>query len=108
MKAYTDLDQSRKLAEFLPSESADMYYNLGESILPNVIYGGHNDFKCYLSCWSLAALMDVLERGALFKTPKGWACQTYVEYEAITGNFHSNPVDACVEMILELHKQKDK
>ena len=26
MKAYTDLEQSRKLAEILPIESADMYY----------------------------------------------------------------------------------
>jgi len=52
--------------------------------------------------------MDILDRGALFKTPKGWVCQTYVEYKAINSNYHSNPVDACVEMILELHKQKDK
>lgn len=26
MKAYTDLEQSKKLAEILPIESADMYY----------------------------------------------------------------------------------
>lgn len=26
MKSYTDLEQSQKLAEILPAESADMYY----------------------------------------------------------------------------------
>ena len=26
MKAYTDIEQSKKLAEILPVESADMYY----------------------------------------------------------------------------------
>jgi hypothetical protein len=26
MKSYTDIEQSKKLAEFLPIESADMYY----------------------------------------------------------------------------------
>lgn len=46
------------------------------------------------------------DKNLLFKTPKGWAYQTYIEYEAITSNFHSNPVDACVEIILELNKQK--
>ena len=106
MKSYTDLEQAKKLAEFLPIESADMYYNLGESILPNVIYGGHNDFKCYLPCWSLASLMDVLERGILFKTPQGWACQTYIEYKAITSDYYNNPIDTCVVMIEKLHKQK--
>lgn len=27
IKAYTDIEQSRKLAEILPIESADMYYS---------------------------------------------------------------------------------
>jgi hypothetical protein len=116
MKAYTDLEQSRKLAVFLPLESADMVWI---SIEDDESFDGAYEVLpkgCSLvaiddnaiPCWSLAALMDVLDRGALFKTPKGWACQTYVEYKAINSNYHSNPVDACVEMILELHKQKDK
>lgn len=32
MKAYTDLDQSKKLAEILPSESADAFYPWRELI----------------------------------------------------------------------------
>ena len=103
MKSYTDLEQSKKLAEFLPLESADMHY-MHTHI--DIISLGKPYKETDVPAWSLAALMDVLERGALFNTPKGWACQTYVEYEAITGNFHSNPVDACYEMILKLHEQK--
>ena len=113
MKSYTDLSQSKKLAEFLPLESADMrignyvgksgkvdgtnvhYYLKGESFgAPEIIYA-----------WSLTALMDVLDRGALFKTPKGWACQTYIEYKAITSDYYNNPIDACVAMIENLHEQ---
>jgi len=116
IKSYTSLEQAKKLAEILPPESADMEYMFlkkdGSKVsnVPFVKDGFEEPECCYsfIPCWSLAVLMDVLDRGALFKTPKGWAYQTYVEYEAITGNFHSNPVDACVEMILELHKQKDK
>lgn len=32
MKSYTDIEQSKKLAEFLPIGSADMYYWCGEQI----------------------------------------------------------------------------
>ena len=114
MKSFTDLNQSKKLAEILPIESADMrignyvgksgrvdgtnihYYTKGESFgAPEIVYA-----------WSLTALMDVLDRGAVFKTPKGWACQTYIEYKAITSDYYSNPIDACVAMIDRLHEQK--
>ena len=113
MKGFTDLDQSRKLEEILPIESADMYWDYDYSIYTGeykyypMVMDDQFDDVC-IPCWSLTALMDVLDRGAVFKTPKGWACQYYVEYKAITSNFHSNPVDACVEIILEIHKQKDK
>ncbi len=40
MKAFTDVEQSKKLAEILPIESADMYFNDNEP------------------CWSLAALLE--------------------------------------------------
>ena len=30
MKAYTDLEQSKKLAEILPIESADAFYDMAE------------------------------------------------------------------------------
>lgn len=114
MKSFTDLPQSKKLAKFLPPESADMVWI---SIEDDESFEGAYEALpkgCSLvaidddttPCWSLTALMDVLDRGALFKTPKGWACQSYIEYEAITSDYHSNPVDACYEMILKLHELK--
>lgn len=113
MKNCTDLKQSKKLMEFLPFESADMYYT------PPLIKG-YTDYIPHLKrkllidwdieqktpCWSLTALMDVLDRCALFKTPKGWSCQSYTEYEAITSDYYNNPIDACVAMILKLHELK--
>jgi hypothetical protein len=118
MKSYTDLDQSRKLAEFLPIESADMYYfldptpagNIYHIVIPRIDFGVRTKEPEYnegdIPCWSLTALMNVLDRGATFKTPKGWACQSYIEFKAITSDYYSNPIDACVAMIKKLHEQK--
>lgn len=39
MKAFTDLEQSKKLAEILPRESADMCYRL-------VAYNPDNTYIC--------------------------------------------------------------
>ena len=73
IKSYTDLNQSRKLAEILPIESADMYYeevcNLAKAIVGSYIL--HNqcmedkDYKKLSNpvlspAWSLAALFNYL------------------------------------------------
>ena len=72
MKSYTDLEQSKKLAEILSLESADMY------IYKNVFFGALSCFnstaqigeyikltdkedKAY-PCWSLAALLDIMPK----------------------------------------------
>ena len=83
MKAYTDLEQSKKLAEILPIESADMYYQYAlpksDKIRYNPILGnpiaalewynkGYTHFgnppltlnEYCIPCWSLAALMNLL------------------------------------------------
>ena len=73
MKSYTDIEQSKVLAEILPLESADMY------IYKNIFFGALSCFngttqvgeyvkltdkenKAY-PCWSLAALLQVLPLG---------------------------------------------
>lgn len=108
MKAFTDLNQSKKLAEILPKESADMFWLvLGDTPRVHVLtepLSNYNRWENY-PCWSLAALMDVLDRGILFKTPQ-WTCQSYIDYKAITSDYYNNPIDACYEMILKLHEQK--
>ena len=66
IKSYTDLSQSKKLAEILPLESADMHYSTwtildGEFIVsPNqgsTIEELREDYgNQIIPCWSLAAL----------------------------------------------------
>ena len=70
MKSYTDLEQSKKLAEILPIESADMYYCYGMNIYtkgwsfddtPTIIDNSNQiDVHADIPCWSLAALMKLL------------------------------------------------
>lgn len=105
IKSYSDIEQSKKLAEILPLESADMYYNLGESNIPNFIHGSHSDFKCYTMCWSITALLGVLSYPSLHKTFTGWRCDSYDKEGNIykLGENADNPVDACVAVILELY-----
>ena len=129
MKAYTDLKQSRKLAEILPIESADMYYPniLGIDNYPLPIYPLPIEWKNGLPLlsqeipvWGLAALFDLLPNNEHITTilsrgswkidtveylPNTWWCE-YEDTENQT-EFHisaDNPVDACVEMIIKLHE----
>lgn len=73
IKAYTDLEQSKKLAEILPFESADTVY-IKHSSSDNPTWEFNEDFPPMilgnvpinemtvetLPCWSLAALMNLL------------------------------------------------
>lgn len=120
MKSYTNVEQSRKLAEILPVESADMNYRAYRE------EGGIPDYQVTLCpyqfaswigvpCWSLAALLDVLphridDRHALvsgkLSANEGW----YVCYDD-NGDIdyyvhNSSLINACYEMILKLHEQK--
>ena len=80
MKSYTDIEQSKKLAEILPIESADGHYvrkltdfmgNPANGEWSNPKYGNPNskhanymvqNFTSYeiIPCWSLAALLNIL------------------------------------------------
>jgi len=109
IKAYTDLEQSKKLAEILPLESADMYYNLAESKIPNFIVGSHSDYRCYIPCWSLAALLGVLPEYNLQRTDWYYKIEHKIVITTNKDNYTSkncdNPIDACVEMIIKLHER---
>ena len=116
MKSYTDLEQSKKLAEILPLESADMCY------LPTHIDDEHNFIACLspysvctkmtdvsieycTPCWSLAALLNILP-GYILQTNTDGTVFVFCESKRpmITKSY-DNPVDACYEMILKLHEQ---
>ncbi len=111
MKAYTDLEQSKKFAEILPLESADMDYipiiNIdGEySVEVNEWDNEHIIDEGWIPCWSLAALISVLPEPNLLEKD-GWHlfCSDIGHFSS--SNNYNNPVDACVEMVLTLHEQK--
>lgn len=112
-KAFTSLEQSRKLAEILPIESADMYWKNGVSdkyiqcFTPFVINENATnvDFDYDIPCWSLAALLEQFEDTAGLAKDYGlWVC--YNNRKSYCTKHYDNPVDACVEMILKLHESK--
>lgn len=119
MKSYTDLEQSKKLAKILPIESADMWYSYygNPKYNPTIAYEGEQWFLCHIRnsshtdipCWSFSALLDVLPDGTDVTKDKSdtenekYMCTVGVKNDIIS-TFADNPVDACVEMIVKLHK----
>ena len=124
VKAFSDLEQSKKLAEILPFESTDMQYisfrHKDDTIewIPQL----GTPSKYDIPCWSLAALYHILPNNECISTTLsrgGWEIEQpeyvdkwWCEYE--DENDHTrdiiitadNPVDACVEMIIKL-KERD-
>ena len=131
MKSYTDIEQSKKLAEILPIESADMWWlyitaqgkhiaMMHEEPDPHYLarmesYGIKN---AAIPCWSLTALLNVLP----VSCDDGQHCLSLINhnpnektewlcaYEDDKGNlmmecYADNQIDACVAMIEKLHKQ---
>ena len=125
IKSYSDLQQSKKLAEFLPLESADMWWNI-ELDDDNEIDGYTPSFypeplsDSDIPCWSLAALLDIIPQ-EIFDgeyiinitegCDKRWVL-TYDHYENRNHSYYGlssgadNLIDACVEMIIKLHELK--
>lgn len=104
IKSYTDLEQSKKLAEILPLDSADMNYWCGTQIR----IGGHRtmDKDLDVPCWSLAALLIVVSEVSLNSFKDGnWNAMVQQNGKMIYGDAN-NSVDACYEMILKLHELK--
>lgn len=108
-KAYTSLEQSKKLAEILPIESADMEYifikkdNVPVGKVPfvkddsEVENSGFSFVYNRISCWSLAALLGVLPNSTDI-------CKNIEGRYYVHGFFSDNPVDACVDAIKALHE----
>ena len=115
MRAYTTLEQSKKLAKILPVDSADMYYSY--DIVYAIPY--KNGIGAEEPCWSLAALIDVLPLGiSIQNISDGHKIYYYVEIYTkeiymklkrmnkeeicLSTQRHENLIDACVEMIVRL------
>ena len=114
MKSYTDLEQSKKLAEILPLESADMYIGnyvggSGEVDGTNIHYfpkGESFGAPEIIEAWSLAALLNLLPKSLIYTpnpTLDGYCCKN-IMHDLET--YSDNPIDTCYEMIIKLHEQK--
>lgn len=109
IKSFTDLQQSRKLAEILPLESADMYWwSSGKRYYIEAMDDGDfNEEEGHIRAWSLAALLSVLPEIQGGK-PIIALDDNYITYPHMS-DLHTkadNPVDACVAMIERLHELK--
>ena len=103
IKSFTDLNQSKKLAEILLLESADMRYSpLGNNMHPWVWTDTFIE-KDAIPCWSLTALLDLLPSGKVLIHDKE-SCRYKCICKNIDTYFYDNPVDACYEMILKLYE----
>lgn len=109
MKAFTDLEQSRKLvAGILPPESADMYwwYSGKRYYIESMDDGDFNE-KVDIPAWSLTALLYVMPNPSLHQVTDGWRCDCYDKDDNLLAMcYGENPIDACYKMILDLHEFK--
>jgi hypothetical protein len=124
MKAYADLEQSKKLAGILPHESADMFYDGIQDLYKEKVYNipkngssitvrnGHTITKrgieanLLLPCWSLASLLEVLPKIVNNETLfiETSAALWHIGYRNIYTARADNPIDACVAMIEKLNE----
>ena len=124
MKSYTDLEQSKKLAEILPLESADMFYDGVQDLYKEKVYNIPTDgssitvrtghvitdkgikANLLLPCWSLTALLSIIPNYKLSSEHNYHSCAAETPFGKETVAWFDNPIDACVAMIEKLHELK--
>jgi len=119
IKSYTDSEQSKKLAEILPLESADMSWvsnGLGKPFARTIPIKGDPEELC--GCWSLAALLEQLPyelcdddgNSSYLEINKEddvyqlVYTDPYGDFESIETDRYEHFVDACYELILKLNE----
>jgi hypothetical protein len=119
-KAFTSLEQSKKLAEILPLESADMFYTINFDYESKVIslrdvplyidIDGFVDTKMgEIHAWSLAALLDILPEGTRLLKSTNISSIGDTKYHCDCPKYNidewfDNSIDACYEMIIKLNE----
>lgn len=114
MKSYTDIEQSKILAEILPIESADMCYRI-VAYNPNDThvyqpYCFSGTLESDIPCWSLAALLEIINKDFytdLYHDGETWTVdvQHHDNEEMNDFVYADEPIDACVEMIVKLNEK---
>ena len=118
IKSYTDIEQSRKLAEILPLESADMYWwSSGKRYYIEAMDDGDfNEEEGHIRAWSLSALLEQFpyelcdddgNSSYLQINKEGDVYQLvyedpYGDFESIETDRYEHFIDACVDMIIRL------
>ena len=125
MKLYTDINQSKKLVEILPIDSADMWWVERKPVYylsftkPSKENYSQDTIKD-IPCWSTQALLDEIPYTLLNKDNEDLKLhiekdeeQYYLFYEneyngdmfEIETDMYDDLVDACVEIILKLKEK---
>ena len=118
MKLATDLEQSKKLAEILPLDSADMVWNVcvddTKRLLPKNDWDtGTDGHRRNIPAWSLTALLNLMsDTGLLFTlrnivppySENRWSisCTTDDEWFQTEGCLQ---IEACYKMIIKLKEK---
>lgn len=127
MKAYTDIEQSKRLAEILPIDSANLFwlkrytdltqsdYRIGIVDKSDKCIDFFNSYavavenKEIIPCWELTALLSVLPNPTLTQYSEDkWNIAVFDKKDNHFKDecFADEPVDACYEMILKLYSNK--
>lgn len=117
MKSYTDLEQSNKLKEILPLESADMHYSKDFDGSWFVDFAKYTSVKTpkyvdnveehLLPCWSLAALINIINANyytALYHDGIAWNIDI-IHHDNVKDKHSAcanTPIDAFYEIIIKL------
>ena len=111
MKSYTDIEQSKKLAEILPPESADnVIVSIGDRegvktvVMPketfDTIRTPFSDIRNTIPCWSLSALLRLIPNFNMFK--RTIECRIETTNHLI--DKACDPIDAAFEMVCWLRE----
>lgn len=126
IKSYSDLQQSKKLTEILPLESADMHYVNGKYAGCVPYLETTKGSKPWIKgvnispCWSLAALLGVLPDELIDSDGDVYRIEFFhlkgkyiIQYPKLSTLWpllflveSHNPIDVCYEMILKLNELK--
>ena len=118
IKSHTDIEQSKKLADILLLESADMglYYSRNLQAARNQMWVGTKAENVDIPCWSLAALLNVIPQEIfngeyIINITEGLDNKWMISYESSSEvssyiNVSSDSlIDCCVEMIIKLKER---
>lgn len=111
MKSYTDIEQSKKLAEILPPESADMCWTPFDEKWDAYLGAPNLDaIKKEIPCWSLAALLGQMICPKLENyVQNSWDLDAAMDdtlQRWLSVQDCPTAIDACYEMIIRSHEQK--